>query len=1056
MLEVVNLSKIYKSKGGAEVRALDGVSLRFPETGMVFLLGKSGSGKSTLLNVCGGLDSPTSGEIIVKGRSSKDFTQGDFDSYRNTFIGFIFQEYNILNEFTVEDNIALALELQGKPKDKATIDALLKEVDLEGLAKRRPNTLSGGQKQRIAIARALIKSPEIIMADEPTGALDSNTGKQVFETLKKLSQSKLVIVVSHDRDFAEQYGDRIIELKDGKIISDVSKTSADKKQISENVTLIGDTICVKSGKELTDKEFEQIKEFLRDSEKDVVISNGENEIKAFKEATRINDEGDKEVFKETDETKIEKKDYKPEDSKFIRSKLPLRHAIKIGTSNLKTKPFRLILTVLLCVVAFTLLGVLSTMALYDSGATFTQTLKDSHPPFVRFQNNVVIYEKYYYEGELENEYKQEYSVPLSRNDIASLKQKLGTSVFGVVSMNTSFSLNSSSDYYHGTINYVASSKDASSLTLTNGSMPSDDKEMVISSYLAETFVKCKARDDKGNWIHVDNVSELVGITLDNGYKICGIFDSGKIDPRFDVLKDDSQSSEPSLEYELAEEISDGIHTLIITTEDEQRRIASNNSGSFYNPLNNSYTYASYTPEKDSSKLSTSSYYYKKASSYSDVVFLNGKTELGYGEVVVNYRLLASLIHDELEKERSKAYDEYNDKSYELDHFREDAYSNEEYSDSGYYLQEYFNAWDNCLSPTVPDADKESYAAYIPKEDHKLYSLYLEYKKLYNEKLKSEKTCAERDQLYKMYEGLVNNYYYDDTGIYKDLTIEDRKEFMNTLASAVKEINPNFFDELEIIIAATNTNNEWTPIYETATTLTIVGYAEIEAREVYNDNFYITDSLYNHLWEEQKSVLNYCNEYISSYVQPKDAIYSYAFAPFNGSDAIANNLLDIYSTEDYDANSTKIKLVGGIFNGLEFVEDLISDLSKIFLIAGGVIAVFACLLLSNFISMSISNKKREIGILRAVGARGSDVFKIFFSESFTITLICTVISIVTSIGVCIILNKEVNDSLGASIFNFGILSMAIIIALAILTAVVSTFLPVRNAAKKKPVESIRAL
>ncbi|MBQ1943280.1 MAG: ABC transporter ATP-binding protein, partial [Clostridia bacterium] len=233
MLEVVNLTKIYSTKTSDEVKALDGVSLRFPERGMVFLLGKSGSGKSTLLNLCGGLDAPTSGEIIVKGRSSKDFSQSDFDSYRNTFVGFVFQEYNILNEFSVEDNVSLALELQGKPKDRKTVNDLLKQVDLEGYAKRKPNTLSGGQKQRIAIARALVKSPEIIMADEPTGALDSATGKQVFDTLKKLSKDKLVLVVSHDREFAEQYGDRVIELMDGKVISDVSKEKEAQTSLSE-------------------------------------------------------------------------------------------------------------------------------------------------------------------------------------------------------------------------------------------------------------------------------------------------------------------------------------------------------------------------------------------------------------------------------------------------------------------------------------------------------------------------------------------------------------------------------------------------------------------------------------------------------------------------------------------------------------------------------------------------------------------------------------------------------------------------------------------------------
>ena len=200
MLEAVNLSKVYKIKKGVPVTALDNVSIRFPEKGMVFLLGKSGSGKSTLLNVLGGLDKYDSGEIRIKGVSSGNFKQKHFDSYRNTYVGFIFQEYNVLDDFTVGANIALSMELQGKKATNKEINEILKQVDLEGMGSRKPNELSGGQKQRVAIARALVKKPEIIMADEPTGALDSNTGKQVFDTLKKLSATKLVIVVSHDRE----------------------------------------------------------------------------------------------------------------------------------------------------------------------------------------------------------------------------------------------------------------------------------------------------------------------------------------------------------------------------------------------------------------------------------------------------------------------------------------------------------------------------------------------------------------------------------------------------------------------------------------------------------------------------------------------------------------------------------------------------------------------------------------------------------------------------------------------------------------------------------------
>ena len=172
MISVRNLSKIYKIGKGRKAKsvvALNNISIDFPDKGLVFLLGKSGSGKSTLLNSIGGLDTFDSGEIIIKGKSSKDFKQQDFDSYRNTFIGFIFQEYNILEEFSVGKNLSIALELQGKPVKKDIVNNLLEQVDLAGYYRRKPNQLSGGQKQRVAIARALIKDPEIIMADEPTG-----------------------------------------------------------------------------------------------------------------------------------------------------------------------------------------------------------------------------------------------------------------------------------------------------------------------------------------------------------------------------------------------------------------------------------------------------------------------------------------------------------------------------------------------------------------------------------------------------------------------------------------------------------------------------------------------------------------------------------------------------------------------------------------------------------------------------------------------------------------------------------------------------------------------
>ena len=236
MIELKNVCKIYKSKKGKNTKALDDVSLTFGDKGMTFILGKSGSGKSTLLNILGGLDKYDTGDMLILGKSSKDFTQADFDSYRNTYVGFIFQEFNLLEDYDVYQNIVLALQLQQKEVHEKEIEELLNRLELTDLKKRKVNELSGGQKQRVAIARALIKEPKIILADEPTGNLDSKTGIQVMELLKEISKDTLVVVVSHDEEYATKYGDRIIEIKDGKVIRD-SNALENQGQVNEYKTI---------------------------------------------------------------------------------------------------------------------------------------------------------------------------------------------------------------------------------------------------------------------------------------------------------------------------------------------------------------------------------------------------------------------------------------------------------------------------------------------------------------------------------------------------------------------------------------------------------------------------------------------------------------------------------------------------------------------------------------------------------------------------------------------------------------------------------------------------
>ena len=220
MFSAIDIRKTYRPRGGVPVEALRGVTLRFGERGMVFILGKSGSGKSTLLHILGELDDADAGYLEIDGKTTQAFSRKDFDDYRNEYVGFVFQEYNLLPTFTVRENLSIALELQGKSASEEQIAAALAKVGLAGMEKRKPTELSGGQRQRVAIARAMIKEPEMILADEPTGALDEETGQSVLKLLKQLSEEKLVIVVSHDRDFAERFGDRIIELADGAVVRD--------------------------------------------------------------------------------------------------------------------------------------------------------------------------------------------------------------------------------------------------------------------------------------------------------------------------------------------------------------------------------------------------------------------------------------------------------------------------------------------------------------------------------------------------------------------------------------------------------------------------------------------------------------------------------------------------------------------------------------------------------------------------------------------------------------------------------------------------------------------
>lgn len=223
MLKLENITKIYEGKNFKQI-ALNDVTLAFRNNEFVSILGPSGSGKTTLLNIIGGLDKYTYGNLIIDGVSTRKYKERDWNNYRSKKVGFIFQSYNLINHQTVLSNVLLSLNIAGKPKKESIKLAkkVLKDVGLENYIKKKPKELSGGQMQRVAIARALVTNPDIILCDEPTGALDSQTSIQIMELLKEISKEKLVIMVTHNVTLANKYSDRVIALNDGVITYDTS------------------------------------------------------------------------------------------------------------------------------------------------------------------------------------------------------------------------------------------------------------------------------------------------------------------------------------------------------------------------------------------------------------------------------------------------------------------------------------------------------------------------------------------------------------------------------------------------------------------------------------------------------------------------------------------------------------------------------------------------------------------------------------------------------------------------------------------------------------------
>ena len=644
MLEVKNLKKVYKIKKADPVPALDDVSLKFPDTGLVFILGKSGSGKSTLLNVMGGLDVADSGEIVINGKSSKNFDASEMDSYRNTYLGFIFQEYNILSDFTVRENIALALELQHKKPTDEVINGILEEVDLVGYGKRKPNELSGGQKQRVAIARALVKEPKILFGDEPTGALDSATGLAVFETLKKLSKTRLVVIVSHDREFAERFGDRVIELKDGKVISDITKITEDTDETESGVSLYGSNLIrFEKGHKLTKEDIDLINRKLASTDEDAYFSIDSRINDSVSYAAMINENGQKESFIETDNENVEQK---KEKWRVVKSKFPMSAAFRMGAKSLRVKPFRLVMTILLSFIAFAMFGLAVTFARVNKVSATVNSLAKS-------DEQVVVFTKYsnWSSEKFGDDFKKD--VELKTGVSFDVVGKFDAGLYNNTVKNISNQYYYANSFY-GCVALNADKAQKYGVTLYRGTYPTGLNEVCISRDLYNTFKGYGIRDAREytKYTEADNVTEdnILGYYLrdnnNNYYKIVGIIDTGIDLTPYDRLRTADNSSMNQELYDLSNKLQNarqtGLHCMaFVSTEYFEKNVVGKSNNYTFTDRYGATGWFGIKYVQDGADRDESVVLF--TDDVQKAFFSATKTELGQNEILVDLNVLAQVV-----------------------------------------------------------------------------------------------------------------------------------------------------------------------------------------------------------------------------------------------------------------------------------------------------------------------------------------------------------------------------------------------------------------------------
>ena len=998
MLELIDVRKVYTTKAGNTV-ALNGVSIKFADKGLVFISGKSGCGKTTLLNAIGGLDKIDSGEIIVDGKKFSEFTPADYDSYRNTMVGFVFQEYNLLNEYTIEKNINIADELQGRNTDVEELRGLLRKFEIAEYEKRKPNQLSGGQKQRVAIARALIKNPKIILADEPTGALDSVTGIQVMDMLKELSKEKLVIIVSHENSFAEKYADRIVRIIDGEVVEDVTLNDI---SVEENVYDSEEEIIVKSGAKLNENETEKLVQAVEKKKK-----------------IRLTEKISVRQRKKTEEIKV---DENKEPVTFIKSRMKFKSVAGLGMKSLVVKPFRLIITILLSVIAFAVFGVFDSVASYNGERALSKLLSSGE------YSSVSAYQVYNASNYNNAKFK------MSQSFINSLNKETGYSFRGVYELDDeesfkiykttyttgdkrenfnagyypkqiTFSYTNAKEYYRHKINGFIEfgwgdlSKDGTTIKGFNYKIMPDQNGIVpsypelassgeiqgigISKYYAEylRFWSTKNKDKLYDGSTITNLEDLYGkkLTICNvEYVISAIIDCGTIPEKYQRLKDVKLSDEAShaLSQDFTTYLNSGCNLCIFVPTGfvEQMRKDKNRITSYVGNYNSIYYKANVGDSDKDCRLPV--FYNVKELTNLNTVFFEDQEENGKkptlesNEVLISYRNLIEFLYDiDLNKLTGEQIAEKNS---------------------------IISAINQLIRlPLEPNG--------IPEDDV---------------------NTAENE---------------------KEIALQARR---NSLSLKTKEL-----------IQLLSTTNG----FKTIKTLTLTAKEQgstILSLPVMSQEYKVVGFYFDA--NEGRSTLQTIEVEPLVFsdaglqrinVNINQGYYSRAVSAIGTSTISANRLSKMMSRE------TGNKLVwfeNGVLEILEENAEFIGQFLDLFLYIAITMIIFSIFMLFNYISTSIVSKRQSIGVLRALGTGGKSIFLMFLLEGLTIALIGGLLASLVSYIACIFVNSYILEVMNLTIkfVLFGGRQIAIIVASSMATGFMASLIPIIRIVKEKPVALIR--